>query len=267
MGFYARNLNKSVSMDILKNLKGKFISNSSIEDQRHWRIIEEKILSVLPHTPIVIWRSNEEGITSYISSNVEKIYGYTPNEIYSGEGKLWFERIHPDDINEVEQAFSKLLTEGAEYNVEYRIQRKDGLWISLHDESITVYELDDKKFAIGFFTDITERKRLENELLEERERCQLLIQNIKELLTLINEQGIFFIELNESITNNEVSLLQLYIDKVNHELRTPITCIQTAAELIKRNSCLSNEEKMRLHQIIDKNIDRLIKVIDILIRV
>jgi K+-sensing histidine kinase KdpD len=65
----------------------------------------------------------------------------------------------------------------------------------------------------------------------------------------------------------EVKYMQKYIDRVNHELRTPITCIQTAIEVIKRNSDLSEKEKKKIHQIIEKNIDRLIKVIDILFMV
>ena len=61
--------------------------------------------------------------------------------------------------------------------------------------------------------------------------------------------------------------IQLYIEIVNHELRTPITCIQTAIELLNRNSILSENEKKRIYHIIEKNVRRLMKSIDILFKI
>ena len=67
--------------------------------------------------------------------------------------------------------------------------------------------------------------------------------------------------------DGEIRFLQLYKDKINHELRTPITCIQTAMELMKRNNGLSKKEKMTIYEIIEKNIQRLVKIIDTLFKV
>lgn len=67
--------------------------------------------------------------------------------------------------------------------------------------------------------------------------------------------------------DGEIHFVQLFKDKINHELRTPLTCIQTAMELIKRNNSLSKEEKEKIYLIIEKNIQRLIKIIEILYKV
>lgn len=78
----------------------------------------------------------------------------------------------------------------------------------------------------------------------------------------------FFQDISRQIRcDGEDLLVQIYIDKVNHELRTPITCIHTAMELLKRNSNLSENEKIKIFQLIEKNIERLIKAIDILFKV
>ena len=50
------------------------------------------------------------------------------------------------------------------FDVEYQVQRKDGQWIWIHDRAYRTYERDGVRYADGVFTDITERKRAEEEL-------------------------------------------------------------------------------------------------------
>lgn len=68
-------------------------------------------------------------------------------------------------------------------------------------------------------------------------------------------------------SDRELRFIQIYKDKINHELRTPLTCIQAAMELIKRNNGLSKKEKKKIYEIFEKNIQRLIKIIDTLYKV
>jgi len=135
---------------------------------------EERYRSLVANIPDVVWTTDSEGNTSFISPNVEQIYGYTPQEIYEGGDRVWFGRIHPDDIEKVKKAYETLLAKGKKYDVEYRIKRKDGRWIWLHDRAIATREEAGQLHADGVFSDITERKRAEedlkalNESLEQR---------------------------------------------------------------------------------------------------
>ncbi|MEJ2627345.1 MAG: PAS domain S-box protein, partial [bacterium] len=63
-----------------------------------------------------------------------------------------------------------LFTKGKKYNVEYRIKRKDGKWIWIHDLADVVLKENEERYAYGVFTDITGRKRAENALRESEER-------------------------------------------------------------------------------------------------
>ena len=45
------------------------------------------------------------------------------------------------------------------FSVEYRMQRKDGTWIWVHDRSISTYERDGVIYADGMFSDVSERHR------------------------------------------------------------------------------------------------------------
>ena len=60
------------------------------ESEKRYRLLIENI-------PSVVWVTSQDGRTSFISSNVEKVYGYTPDEVLAKGEELWFGRIHPED--------------------------------------------------------------------------------------------------------------------------------------------------------------------------
>jgi PAS domain S-box-containing protein len=130
---------------------------------------EERCRHLIENIPVVSWTTTESGKTVFISPNVEKIYGFTDKEIYRSGDKLWFGRIHPDDVERVKKAFANFFSKGKKYDIKYRIKRKDGEWIWLHDRSTGIYERDGKRFADGIFSDITEGKFAEDELKREKE--------------------------------------------------------------------------------------------------
>jgi len=131
---------------------------------RDIRESEEKYRSVVANIPGVVWTTDENGRTTFISSNVEMIYGYTPEEIYKEGEELWIGRIHPDDVDKVKDAFEAVFKKGLSLDVEYRIRRRDGEWIWLHDRSIGAYERGGLWYADGVFSEITGRKRAEEQL-------------------------------------------------------------------------------------------------------
>jgi two-component system cell cycle sensor histidine kinase/response regulator CckA len=147
-------------------LKEKALS----ESERHYRLLIENI-------PTVAWVTRQDGRTVFISSNVEKVYGFTTDEVLASGNKLWYGRIHPDDRDHVKEAFRSLFDQKVQYNVEYRIQRKDGQWIWIHDRANIVEEKAGAHFAYGVFSDITDRKRAE----EEKAKLQNQLQQAQKM--------------------------------------------------------------------------------------
>jgi len=153
---------------------------------------EERYRELIENIPDVVWTTDQQGNTIYISSNVEKIYGYTPQEIYEAGEALWFDRIHPDDRERVKEGYAALLKLKKTFDVEYRIQRKDGKWIWLYDRAIATHERNGVMYASGIFTDITERK------LAEKAFEQILYRN--ELILNSAGEGILGLDLNGNHT-------------------------------------------------------------------
>jgi PAS domain S-box-containing protein len=135
---------------------------------------ERKYRSLVENIPDVTWTTDRQGRTLFISPNVMDVYGYSAEEVCTG-GDTWLGNVHPDDRPRVEEAFHELFTRKKPYDVEYRIRRKDGTWIWLHDRSVLSYEKEGQRRADGVFSDITERKRMEEELRRHTEHLEELV--------------------------------------------------------------------------------------------
>jgi|GEM_PF-2547728 len=174
---------------------------------------EEKYRSLIDNIPDVIYTTASDGITVFISNTVEKVYGFTPQEIYQGGDAIWFGRIHPDDVETVKEKFRALIEERQLFEIEYRIQRKDERWIWLHDRAVATYEKGGIWYFDGIFTDITERKKAEETRLE----------NLR-------------LEAADKAKSE-------FLASMSHELRTPLTTILGFSELMKRGKAGKLAEK------------------------
>lgn len=133
---------------------------------------EDKYRSLVAHIPDVAWRADMHGHCTFISPNVQKVLGSTPEEIQHARHRLWFDRIHPDDQERIHDAFDALFTSNQRYDVEYRVQRKGGQWIWVHDRSVGIYTKDGVLYAVGLLSDITARKHTEEELQHAKEAAE-----------------------------------------------------------------------------------------------
>jgi len=199
------------------------------ERTRRLRESEEKYRSLIRNIPDVTRTTDQKGNTVFISPNIQRVYGYTPEEIYEAGERLWLGRIHPDDVGRVKDEYERLFTESKTFDVEYRIRRRDGEWIWLHDRSVAAYEKDGLLYADGVFSDITERKQM-----EERVRQSERLAAIGELAAM-----------------------------VGHDLRNPLTGIAGAAYYVKTKLIPTLDGKVaQMLQVIEENIENSNKIIN-----
>ncbi|MBW8014625.1 MAG: PAS domain-containing protein [Planctomycetes bacterium] len=168
---------------------------------------EDKYRTLVTYTPAVLWTSDQNGHTSFISSNVRQVYGYTQEEILKAGDSLWFGRIHPEDVPGVKTAYEAIMKTGEPFDVEYRIQRKDGHWIWLHDRAIRNYEVEGALRLDGVFLDITDRKRAEIEILSSQQQLRASNQQLS-----VNEQQL-------KATNQQLVASEQQLKASNQQLR------------------------------------------------
>ncbi len=89
-----------------------------------------------------------------------------------------------------DRVFARLENDGVVKNFEYRLRRKDGTQIVVLENSRAIYNRDGRLTAHeGTITDITERKRAETRVFEEKERAQVTLQSIGDGVVTTDADG------------------------------------------------------------------------------
>jgi len=165
------------------------------------------------------------GPISYVSPAYERVWGCPCESLY-WDGRLWLNAIHPEERQRVTEALNRM--EGGDFSDEFRILTPDQQtrWVQLrtfpvHDEDGKVYRL------AALAEDITERKRVEEELAANARQLQQTVEHLR-----LTEE-----ELRER--NAELSLARGHLEK---------RVLERTADLQAANSELQNQinERKRL---------------------
>ena len=110
--------------------------------------------------------------------DIDKLLGHEPGQ-FPRTLKAWTNAIHPEDRERVMASVQAQLKAGTPYAVEYRIQNKSGEYGWWSARGMAVRNPDGEPVRwIGTVTDITERKRTEASLAEERNRFKALVNHL-----------------------------------------------------------------------------------------
>ena len=116
------------------------------------------------------------------------LLGYDNVEDLKAAGRTTEFYVNPVDR---ERVFARLETDGVIKNFEYRLRRKDGSEIVVLENSRAVEDARGQVVAHeGTITDITERKRAETRVFEEKERAQVTLQSIGDGVITTNADGL-----------------------------------------------------------------------------
>jgi len=127
------------------------------------RASEAKYRSLAESIPDIVW-CGTLARTYEVSANVEAITGFTATELQIEAIDTWFGRVHLDDVARVREAFEAFIAFGATLDLEYRFQCKDRAWAWLHARGVRTYEADGVRQACVLVTDVTQRRRLEEQM-------------------------------------------------------------------------------------------------------
>lgn len=140
------------------------------------RLSEEKFSKILDNISDVIVIVNAKGQIVYKSSNIHKIFGWQPEELF---GNDVFENIHPDDLIGVRNFYTPIIqTPGASGSIECRYKCKDGSykWILFTGKNLILDK--DINGILGSYHDISDKKKVENAVQERETLFKALFQNL-----------------------------------------------------------------------------------------
>jgi diguanylate cyclase (GGDEF)-like protein/PAS domain S-box-containing protein len=124
------------------------------------------------------WRPATDELTW--DGEYTRVLGYTPAEI-GRDTASWVERVHPEDLPRVKAEVEQATRERRNYWLEYRFRHRDGTYRWMQDSGVTYFdERGELRRIIGVFTDISERKQVDEELRESERRYRGILETMSD---------------------------------------------------------------------------------------
>jgi PAS domain S-box-containing protein len=182
----------------------------SRRDEGRYRLLAENIGDV-------ITRVKMDGSSKYISPAIQQLLGWTFEEM-SGQSQDY---VYPEDRHLVLKAIGEAVTSGTPSRLEHRAVHRNGtvIWVectfkALKDENGHV---DD---VVVVIRDMTQRRVLEDQVIEAKERAEKAAQAKSEFLA-----------------------------NMSHELRTPLTSVIGFSGLLQGSDAMPAEERTYVERI------------------
>ena len=134
----------------------------------------------------VIYKVDLEGRLQYLSPSVENLIGYTPEELI---GKPYLSFLSVDQRPGVEIALVDALAGNHVQGFQAEMTAKDGKAVPIEVNSSLIVEKGKPTGFQGVIRDVTERKRMENELRESEERYRNLVELSPEVIMTFDFKG------------------------------------------------------------------------------
>ncbi|UCG57307.1 MAG: PAS domain S-box protein [Phycisphaerales bacterium] len=124
---------------------------------------------------------------TFISKHVTRQFGHEVSE-FLDDPHFWSNHIHPDDKEHVFAGLRRL-QENDSHTCEYRFRHRDGSYRWVHDEARLVRDERGKAIeCVGYLTDITGRKRTEEELMRSENNYRMLFENSPDPIAKLDEK-------------------------------------------------------------------------------
>jgi len=155
------------------------------ETRRVERQNEQQLLALANNIPGAVYRSrvDRQFTKIFVSDNFERLTGYKAKDILGSHRITITDITHPDDRVYLLTSFWKQLEEVGSFSIYYRVLRSDGEYIWVHDcGQVTLDEVTGERFIDGVILDMTELKKTEIQLQEEKNRYKELADSLPQTI-------------------------------------------------------------------------------------
>lgn len=197
---------------LLRVQRKRSLAEASLKDS------EDRFVLALEGTQDGIYDWNVPKDKVFYSKRFFEMLGYTDMPRF-GSVQQSLDLVHPDDIEELQEAIDKYLQGGlSEFSQEFRLKHQSGRWVWVQSRARALFDKDGKAYRmVGANTDITHLKQQHAKLQEEKNRAE----------TANTAKGDF-------------------LAHMSHEIRTPLTAISGIVEIFERNQSNLDEKQKNL---------------------
>lgn len=220
------------------------LSNTSIRLEHFFLYSPAVIYSCEPEYPFK---------NTFISENVLTQTGYAVEEFMT-KPEFWAEHIHPKDTERVFSGMPQLFEKGAHFH-EYRFCFKDGSYHWMHDELRLLKDSEGRpQEIIGFWIDISERKKAEEALQKSEEFVKNILESVDEGFVVIDPEYRIILA-NRAYCEQAKCCVENIVGKhcyeVSHHLDRP--CFENGEDCAVRHTLMTGNPYVTIHTHFDKD--------------
>jgi PAS domain S-box-containing protein len=179
---------------VLSQLAGIFFQSAVVdraEAEAPSLNVEGRYRAIVEQIPAVVFMAYlDEGIgEAYVSPQIEATLGFTQRE-WLEDPIRWYRQIHPDDKQRWSMEAAEMFFAGTALRSAYRVMARDGRVIWFHCEVKMMRRADGRPWFIhGVGFDISELKRTEAELQDERDVVSAILETVGALVVVLDPGG------------------------------------------------------------------------------
>jgi len=137
----------------------------------------------------VVMVHDENAEIKYVTSSVEKIMGYSPDEVI---GRSTLEFVHPEDVDIAMNALKNMLFQPSEAFHDFlRVKNARGEWRTVEINARNLLHDPIVRGIVINYRDVTEEKEMENLLKESEKRFREVMENANEWVWEVNTEGLY----------------------------------------------------------------------------
>ena len=153
--------------------------------------LEARYRALVEQIPAVVFMAYlDRGIgEAYVSPQIEAALGFSQEE-WLEDPVRWYSHIHPDDKQRWSTEAAEMFLTGSSLRSAYRVVARDGRVIWFHCEAKMIRKPDGEPWFIhGVGFDITDLKRTEEALQEERNVVSAILHTVGALVVVLDPEG------------------------------------------------------------------------------
>jgi PAS domain S-box-containing protein len=229
--------------------------------------------ALFEHAAIGILIANHKGEIILANQFIQKIFGYTPDELIGQT----VEFLLPENLHNIHKEHReyyhnhpRMRAMGDGYDLQAK--RKDNSLFPV-EVSLSYFEQKEQRYVIAFINDISYKKGIEKELLRQKEVIEDMNANLEEEIQNRTSALIETLsKLKESKKNLEESLSKekelnelksRFVSMASHEFKTPLSSILSSINLLSKYTTTQEQPNRDKHIIrIERAVKHLNSILD-----
>lgn len=178
---YYEPLDRYIKASVFAVDKGEFATIfEEITERKHYekqmQETEERLKLAQKSANLGIWDWHLKSGKVNWTEELEELYGYAKGT-FPGTYEAFIKNVHSEDVEKVKLIITDALNTHEPFDFDFRVIKTSGTIIWINCKGSTTLDLEGNVKVVGVNIDITERKRMEQELIRKQTEIQTLFNN------------------------------------------------------------------------------------------